>query len=333
MGAINLAGYLGGALFAGSIGRLLGIRRTLRLAMSISALLFVVCAFDRRTPIGALGWFGPWRFLAGVTGGVLMVLTGPALQLAVPPNWLGFAAGAMFAGVGAGIIVGAFVVPVMLPWGVATAWLALAVIAVGLSASAWTLWPVVPAPQRLPATSSGRTTAAAWRLVAVYTLAAVAATPTMLWWPDYIARGLGQGTVTGARYWLVYGLAACGGPALCGRFGDWVGAGRALSIVLGLQIVGLALPLLVSTSAALLVASLLAGGTAIGGSALVLTRTRELAGDSAPRVWRIGTACFGGAQALAGLGLARLYDVAGSHAPLLIVGATAAVGAFLLSRR
>jgi predicted MFS family arabinose efflux permease len=164
-------------------------------------------------------------------------------------------------------------------------------------------------------------------------LAAIAATPTMLWWPDYIARGLGHGTVTGAHYWLVYGLAAFAGPALCGRFGDWLGAGRALTIVLGLQIAGLALPLFVSSPVTLLTASLLAGGTAIGGSALVLTRTRELAGEAAGWIWRISTACFGGAQALSGFGLARLYDATGSHIPLLIVGAVAAVGAFLLSRR
>jgi len=333
LGAINLAGYLAGALTAGEIGRALGTRRALRIAMATLAVLFALCAFHPATPAGPLGWFGPWRFLAGTAGGVLMVLTGPALQLAVPPGWRGFAAGAMFAGVGGGIIAGSVLVPVMLPSGIAAAWLALALIAVVLTALVWRLFPAVPPPPRLSAPASRATDAAAWRLVGVYTLAAIAATPTMLWWPDYIARGLGQGTVAGAHFWLIYGVAACGGPTVCGRFGDWLGAGRALSIVLGLQILGLALPLLVVSAPALLAASLLAGGTAIGGSALVLTRTRDLAGEAAPRVWRIGTACFGGAQALAGFGLARLYDLTASHMPLLGVGAAAALAAFLLSRR
>ncbi len=283
-------------------------------------------------PVSPLLWFAPWRMAAGAAGAVLMVLAGPAVQAAVPLAWRGLAAGVMFAGVGLGIMAGAALVPALLPMGIAATWLALAAAALALAALSWWLWPdaVAPPAMRLRA-APGR--GGAGGLVLAYALAAVAATPQMVWWPDFIARFLGLGTGAGALYWLAFGIAAASAPALLGRLADRIGAARTLRAALVVQIAALALPLLATGGTALLVASLAAGGSAIGFSALTLTRTRELAGDAAPQVWRLATAAYGGSQSVASFALAGVLATSGAYWPLFGTGLLAAIAALVALRR
>jgi predicted MFS family arabinose efflux permease len=272
----------------------------------------------------------PWRTLAGIAGGVLMVLAGPAVQGAVAPASRGLAAGVMFAGVGLGIASAATIVPALLPVGLPAVWLVLAAVASALAVLSWPLWPEVPPPQRvrLPRLRGGPT----GRLLAAYTLGGVAATPHMGWWPDYIARGLGQGTGMGSAYWLLYGLAAACGPAVCGRLADRIGVARAYFAATIAQAVGIALPLTSTAAPVLVVSTVLGGATTVGLTALALTRALELAGAAAPGLWRISTVGWAAAQTVTGFVLAWLYTASGSHLPLFAVGAVAAIAAVVLAR-
>src|SRR6266849_9901659 len=69
LGAANLAGYLAGALVARELGARVGAVRTLRGMMVVASLCCLACSM----PVSFI-WFFAWRFLAGVTGGVIMVL-------------------------------------------------------------------------------------------------------------------------------------------------------------------------------------------------------------------------------------------------------------------
>ena len=69
LGAANLAGYLAGALVARELGARAGAVRTLRGMMALASL----CCFACSVPV-SFSWFFAWRFLAGMTGGVIMVL-------------------------------------------------------------------------------------------------------------------------------------------------------------------------------------------------------------------------------------------------------------------
>src|SRR6202022_1966754 len=69
LGAANLAGYLAGALVARELGSRAGAVRTLQAMMVLASL----CCFTCSVPVSFI-WFFGWRFLAGVTGGVIMVL-------------------------------------------------------------------------------------------------------------------------------------------------------------------------------------------------------------------------------------------------------------------
>jgi predicted MFS family arabinose efflux permease len=325
LGAANFSGYLAGAALAPTIGRWLGMRRALRTAIVVASGCFALCAWR-----GGLGWFVPWRTLAGIAGGVLMVLAGPAVQGVVAPAARGLAAGVMFAGVGLGIAASATIVPALLPVGLPAAWLVLAAVASVLAVVSWPRWPDVPPPPqvRLPRLRGGPI----GRLVAAYALGGVAATPHMGWWPDFIARGLGQGTATGSAYWLLYGVAAASGPALCGRLADRVGVGRAYFVGSVAQAVAVALPLASQGVPALVVSTALAGATTVGLTALALTRALELAGAAAPGIWRLSTVGWAAAQTATGFVLAWLYTATGSHLPMFAVGLAAALFAAVLAR-
>jgi predicted MFS family arabinose efflux permease len=323
LGAVNLGGYLFGAALAPAVGRAVGLRWALRGAMLAAVIGFLLCAVP-----GGFAWLTPWRILTGFAGGVLMVLAGPAVQLVVPAGMRGLAAGLVFAGVGSGIVIGAVLIPVMVPQGLPAAWLSLAALAAGLTALSWRFWPDVPAPRkmRLP-----RLRGPEGRLVLAYAGAAVAQTAHMVWWPDFIARGLGQGTEAGANYWILYGITGACGPALWGRLGDRFGAAPMLRAAMAVQAVALALPLLDTSMPMLLLSTVCGGATAIGLTALTLTRARDLAGDAASGVWRVSTATFGLSQTLTGFLMAWLYGATHGHAALFAVGLVGAVSGLLLS--
>ncbi len=325
LGAANFAGYLAGAALAPTVARGLGMRPALRTAIIVAAACFALCAWR-----GGLAWFMPWRTLAGIAGGVLMVTAGPAVQAAVPPSRRTLAAGVMFAGVGLGIVAASAIVPALLPVGLPATWLALAVAAGALAIVAWPRWPDVPPPprQRIPSLRRGPT----GRFVAAYTLGGFALTPHMGWWPDYIARGLGHGTNAGSAYWLLFGAAAACGPTVCGRIADRTGVARAFFIGTIAQAIGVGLPLLGQATPVLLLSTALSGAMTVGLTALALSRAPELAGPASPGVWRICTVGWAAAQTAGGFALAWLYTATGSHLPLFGVGLAAALLAIVFAR-
>jgi MFS family permease len=81
----------------------------LRGAMAAIVASLLLCAIP-----GGLFWLLPWRLLAGLAGGALMSLAGPAVQRAVEPERRGAASGIVIAGVGGGAALGALVLPPLL---------------------------------------------------------------------------------------------------------------------------------------------------------------------------------------------------------------------------
>lgn len=325
LGAANLAGYLAGALGAGWVARRFGLLRTLRAAMLLAVTSFAFCAWR-----GDLLWFMPWRVLSGLLGGLLMGLTGPAIQQVVPVRLHGLAGGILFSGVGIGIMAGAVLVPALVPFGLSIAWLALAGTALVLTAASWRVWPAADAPPAAPRSQVGPVPGAR-RLLGLYALSAVAATSHMVWWPDFIARGLGEGAARAAGFWFLYGLAVACCPALFGQLAGHIGASWALATMALVQVGALMLPLLATSTPALLASSVCGGGTAGGVSALALLRAKQLAGDASPQLWRTCTAVWGAAQAATGFFLAWLFAASGSHAPIFATGLAAALGTAALA--
>jgi predicted MFS family arabinose efflux permease len=313
LGAANLGGYLIGALLAPQIARRAGIAWPLRIAMAATTLSLAFCAWR-----GGLAWFLPWRVIAGVGAGVLMALAGPSVQAVVPVRIRGLAAGLIFGHVGLGSLAASLLEPVVLPYGLSLTWLALAALGLAATGLSWAFWP----PSVVPAVTIGRP--AVWLIVG-YAFAGYAAAPHMLWWPDYIARGLNQGVSSGALSWLLWSVCAASGPALFGWLADRGGARRMLTVALLLQIGALFLPLLSRSGPALVTSVLLAGATATGISALVLNRTRALAVERPARLWSLCTSAYAATQTLAGFSLAFMYAHTGDHTVLFAAGLVTAL--------
>jgi predicted MFS family arabinose efflux permease len=317
LGAATLAGYIAGALGAQPLGRAIGTGRALGLGMALALLAFAACAL----PLG-LGWLLFWRALAGIAGGFLMSLAGPAVQRGVPPAWRGRASGLVIAGVGGGISLGALAVPALLGLGVSAAWLGLA----ALTAALWA-W----AQPRFPADVGGGPPRGAppllpWLLLA-YALSGAGMVPHMVYLSDLAARGLDLGLLAGSLTWLCFGGGALMGTLLGGRVADRIGGARATRIWLVVQVAAL-LAAWWGTGASLLPAAVLGGFAGVGVSAVTLAWAREVAGEAAGALWVRCTIVYSIGQAGAAFALAWLFGATGeSHAAVFAVGLVLSAGA------
>lgn len=323
LGAANLAGYLGGALCARPLARRGGAPRVLRGMMTLVTVAFFACAL----PL-SFSWFFLWRFASGVAGGTLMVLAAPTVLPHVPPARRGLAGGAIFTGVGLGIMASGTVVPLLLQAGLAVTWCGLGVLSMLLTGLAWGRWPadekaaatLIAAARRAPATGTLRA------LYVEYALNATGLVPHMVFLVDFVARGLGQGIHAGAQYWVLFGVGAVAGPVLAGLLADRVGFGPALRLALVAQAAAVAVPVVTAAPVGLALSSVLIGAAVPGIVPLVLGRVHELVpGDPEGQraAWSVTTMAFALGQAAGAYGLSFLFARGGRYTTLFAVGTAA----------
>jgi predicted MFS family arabinose efflux permease len=321
LGAANLAGYLAGALGARALATRFGAPATVRTAMLLTAASLFACA----VPV-SFAWFFAWRFLSGGTGGVLMALAAPTVIAAIPPGRRGLAGGAIFTGVGIGIAASGTLIPLLLQWGLVETWIGLGAIALLLTAICWTGWPPgsTPRPSFTPIRRTNASTAALRALYLEYALNAVGLVPHMVFLVDYVARDLGRGIQTGSFCWIVFGAGAVAGPLIAGHAGDRIGFRAALRSAFLLQAAAVALPLLTTSNAALLLSSLVVGAFVPGIVAITIGRVRELIPDDLSRqavAWGYCTTAFAIGQAVAGYGFSFVFATVGEAYSILFAAA------------
>jgi predicted MFS family arabinose efflux permease len=328
LGAANLLGYLAGAVGARALLRRIGTTLLLRAMMALAAATFFACALRLGFP-----WFLVWRFLSGLSGGVLMVAAAPTVLAAVAAHRRGWIGGIVFAGVGIGITASGTAVPLLLRQGLVTTWLGLGAMAVLLTALAWRGWPVTP--EVAPASAAAGKSHLGWPVLAVtllYALDALGLVPHMVFFVDFVARGLGHGIGTGSVFWIVYGLGGIAGPLLAGRLGDWIGFSRALTLALVLQLAAVLIPVLAPAHLPLALSALIMGAFTPGMPSLVLGRLHELTGGRDQHAaWGLATTAFALAQAAGAYGLSWVYARSDGYDPLFMAGAAALSAAVALS--
>ena len=310
LGAAALLGYLIGTLAGRGVAGRLGVPGLLDCGMGLVVVALAACAWN-----GGFGWFLGWRVLAGIGGGLLMALAGPATQASVAPERRGAAGGVVIAGVGLGIATGAVAVPALLPGGLAATWLGLAALVLALWGFAHRRWP------RMALTGEAALAPPRARLLlAAYGLHGAGMVPPMVYLADLAARGRGLGVGIGAAVWLVFGLAGVAGGVLSGRATDRIGGRPALVLWLGVQCAALAMTL-PPWPALLLPAAAAAGFAAVGVTAVTLTVCREVAGLRATGLWVRCTAAFAVMQTVVGFALAALFAATGeSHLAVFAAG-------------
>lgn len=326
LGAANLITYLLGAMVARSLGRVVPLPALMRGSMLATAASLVVCGFRP-----GLGLFGLMRALAGVTGGVLMVLGPPSLLAAVPPARRGRVGGIVFAGVGIGIVAASSALPALLRDGVPTAWFGLAVAAAAFTAIGWRGWPPTPPP---PPPHDGAAARPLRRLVLAYGVNAIPVIPHMILISDYVARGLEAGVAAGSAAFVVYGIGAAIGPIAGGWIGDRLGFRRTLGLAVVVQTGAILLPAVIPTVPAAFLSALLVGSLTPGIPPLVLNRAAELAGPAgAARFWRAATIAFAVGQAIGAWSTAAAFARLERHPPLFVAAAVIAVVSLTLLPR
>ena len=321
LGAANLAGYLAGALLARGLAARSSPRFALRAGMVLATIAFFACAQP-----WPFAWFFVWRFAAGISGGVLMVLAAPTVLPFVPAHRLGLAGGVIFTGVSLGIALSGTLVPFTLGLGLTETWISLGIIAIGLTALSWSGWPAAPssATGAKPAPPAASRTLKS--LYLEYGLNAFGLVPHMVFLVVFISQGLGQGLTVGAYHWVLFGLGAVLGPVTVGYLADRVGFLTALRLGYLLQALFVGALAVTDDKIVLALSCLLMGAFVPASTTLVLGRLRELiAHDPAGQTggWRLATIGFAVGQAAGAYGLSYLFDLGGSYGLLFAVGSGA----------
>jgi predicted MFS family arabinose efflux permease len=330
VGAANLAGYLAGALLAAPMATRASAAVVLRAMMLLATVALFACAW----PLD-VAWFFAWRFLAGLSGGVLMVLAAPTVLQHVAPARRGLASGAIFIGIGLGIAASGSLVPLLLREGLTPTWIGLGALSLALTWLAWSGWPAdgEPAAPQVRRVSHALPTGALRAVYAEYALNAIGLVPHMIFLVAFVARGLGQGLAAGSQYWVLFGIGAVFGPILGGLLADSVGFKTALRLGFALQAVAVALPAFGLAGPWLIVSSLVMGAFTPGIVGLILGRLRGLL-EHHPALqkaaWSKATTGFAIFQAGAAYGMSWLLIHGGRYRPLFGVGSVAIVLALLV---
>lgn len=346
LGAANFAGYLAGALLAQPLATRNAAPFLLRAMMLTATAAFFACAF----PL-SFAWFFLWRAASGIAGGVIMVLAAPTILPHVPERRRGIVAGAIFVGVGCGIVISATLVPTLLQWGLARTWQGLGAAALVLCIVGWNGWPgAMPGhPAALPAAPTPLAPGARRTLRALYfeyALNAVGVVGPMLFLVDFVARGLGKGLGVGSAYWILFGVGAAAGPIITGHIADRIGFRLAMRFAFLIAAAAIGVLALSPGAIELAISCVIIGALVLGIVPLVLGRVQELTVGSAQHLqaaWSVCVAAFALGQAGGAYGLSFVFAATdGAYACLFAIGAAAlllafatdiAVEAFLLQGR
>ncbi|WP_027545113.1 YbfB/YjiJ family MFS transporter [Bradyrhizobium sp. WSM2254] len=327
LGAANLAGYLAGALAARAVADRIGAVRALRAMMLLATLSF----FASSAPV-SFTWFFAWRFLSGLTGGIIMVLAASIILPRVSAARRGIVGGVIFAGVGLGVAASGTLVPLLLQQGLQQSWYGLGALSALLTLASWWNWPAEARADAAPPLHHAKhhhASTAARALLVQYGLNAVALVPHMVFIVDFVARGLGQGIAAGSRYWVLYGLGAIVGPLVSGHLGDRAGFGPTLRAAFLIEAAAVLLPTVSTAPVSLIVSSVVVGGFTPGIVPLVLGRIHELVPHSSEQqraTWSHATTSFALFQAAAAYGFSWIYaQTGGDYLVLFGLGGGAVV--------
>lgn len=331
LAAVNYAGYMCGALLAASLSDLQLKDRLYRIGLVLAVVTTAGMAFTDNLLI----WCG-LRFLSGLSSaGSMLIASGLILHWLIRHNHRS-ELGIHFAGVGLGIMFAAIVVEVMLrlalDW--TDQWLWFAVLGGVLMIPAWR-W--LPSPQANLAGHAGQPLVDQppgkrflWLMMAAYFCAGYGYVVSATFIVTIVERepalaGMGQ------LVFLVIGLAAAPAVMVWDLVARQLGYLSALFLAYAVQVIGIVLPTFSDSLTAILISSVLYGGTFIGCVSLVLTMAGRLYPTKPAKLMGKLTLSYGFAQMAAPALTGILAEQSGHYnMGLWLAGGLILLGALLV---
>lgn len=326
LGTANLAGYFIGAAAMRVWRRPFAAKPAILLFMGLTALSMLGSGLNW----GWL-WFGAWRLISGICGGVLMVLMAAAVVARAPASARGRIAGITFAGMGAGTAASALLVPWLIRQGLEFTWLALGGVCVLATLIVALLMPTARIQPVGRHESRGLPPLSVKLMITAYALTALGFVPHMLFLPSFAALRLHRGVAAGADVSAWLGIAAMLGPIFLGRIADRFGFLRTLGLAYVAMGLGVATPLLFHAQIALILSAIAVGAVCLGSVMLVsaaiagMVPAARLSGD-----WGLATMVYAVMQAVVAALFSHLFHLTGSYALLFGIGTAAVVLAIIL---
>jgi predicted MFS family arabinose efflux permease len=328
MNTINAAGYLGGALMAAKLVKRFGLYAVVQAGTLACVASLLLCALT-----GNFAVLGFARLLAGF-GAAIAFIAGGALAATVAqtqPARSSFLLSLFYAGPGLGIVISGLVAPLLLdgfgPGSWWIVWLTLAAVAGVVSV------PLLTHPiEATTGLAEARPAAFAVRPVLIYLVG------YFLFGAGYIAymtfmiayvRDAGGGPLAQSAFWCLIGAGAFASPWVWRRLIAKGQSGMTTAIILGVNALGAALPLL-SPSPVMLAISAMVFGVAF--FAVVTTTTAFVRFNYPVAAWPSAIAAmtivFGVGQSIGPIATGALTDAMGSLSYALNISAAAlALGA------
>lgn len=326
VGATNLLGYLVGAVLASRLARRLGPGPVIKLSTLLIAVSFLASMWQ-----GQVWWFSLWRFVAGVTGALLMVVAPSLIASQLPESKRKRGTAWIFTGVGTGVLISATLVPLLMQQGPELTWLGLGLIALLPVALVWRPWPGLPqAPQQ--GQQRARVGLVLAAIYLAYLLDAVGFVPHTVFWVDYLERQRDFSTWAAAIQWGLVALGAISGPFLVGAVARHAGWHRTLFTALALKGTAVLLPMLVPGTLVVSLSSFTVGALIPGMVATTMGRIGELVPAHVhATAWGRATALFAVGQAAAAYLMAPIYASAEHSSLIFIIGGSALLCAATLT--
>lgn len=332
LGAANLTGYILGSAIAAWINRYIPTIYLIRISLFTAAITFACCAFPLLYPLYFL-----LRMIAGLAGGILMVITAPTIFKHLPASKKGLLSGIIFSGVGIGIALGGTLIPYLIHIGLRVIWLSFAALSFFLTIISWKGWPKGSNELHTVEISAVFSTKKSiWNrtiilLLVSYSCNAIGFVPHTVFWVDFISRGLHMGIQRGTQFWVLLGLSAAMGPVIVGFLADRIGFAKSIRVSLLIKGIGVIMPVISTAPWSLAVSSVFVGSFALGISSLAAGRITELvAPQFQKKVWGWMTIAFSITHAATAYLLSFIFSVSGSYYLLFEIGAvTLIIGSIL----
>jgi len=334
LAAINNLGYLVAAICAGFVT--FGARRSTHLRIQL-----VLCMLTTGL-MGVTSSFSCWmllRFVSGLSSGFIFVLASSlvldALLADKREKWIGI----FYGGVGFGIALSGFLIPMFSRYSWRGAWIGLLVVSILLATM---IWRTIKEPTKQHISQQGidsdsysdkkssiKETNLFLFLLIVYGLEGLGYIVSATFLVSYVKQVPNMAFFSDYS-WIIVGVAAVPSTIFWSWYMSKRGYVKPLVFALILQAIGVILPVLLPNIFGVTLGSILFGGTFMGISMLAITAARALKPTSRTQAIALMTVFFGTGQILGPVGAGFVLDATNSYSISLALATSVLVIAVLV---